>query len=345
VINHLQESWTTLLTRWCSKTIIVETKINLPFLRWAGGKRWLARRIAPILKGFLAKENTYREPFLGSGAMFFALAPQRAVLSDLNRELIETYTWVRSRPGELISQLKEWPVDRETYSRLRSLYKMKGIKKAARFLYLNRTCYGGLFRTNMQGIFNTPYGGGSRTPEPLWRDHLIERAAFCLRSGVELKYCDFQININEATEGDIVYCDPTYSGVKRGRFDRYGDVIFSWTDQERLANLSYLAFRKGVTVLVSNGPFPELRGLYRAAYRLKLKKAKSIGKAAINKSVHEEYLFVLDPFGRKHIWNNIAPITNKRIFLAPRKIEPCDNRSTLSRETLQTNLKHMRNKV
>jgi len=286
-----------------------------PFLRWAGGKRWLASHLAPLLKVILnSRGGSYWEPFLGSGAMFFALAPQKAVLSDLNQELIETYYWVKNSPDKLIEKIRQWPVDSSTYYHIRQQDSMLGLDQAARLLYLNRTCYGGLYRTNQQGVFNTPFGGGSRTTEILWRDNLLERAASCLRSDVELKSCDFGEILESAKQGDIVYCDPTYSDVRRGQFDRYGSLIYSWADQERLAEAAFVAFQRGVTVLVSNGAFPELHSLYPAAYRILLRKAKSIGCAATNKKVHEEYLFILDPQGQKNIWEKIAPVENRRIL-------------------------------
>jgi DNA adenine methylase len=290
-----------------------------PFLRWAGGKRWLARRLAPIVKGVLRRAGgTYWEPFLGGGAVFFALAPQKAVLSDINDELLNAYRWVRDDPDGLIAQIKEWPVSIETYAMVRSQREFAGIERAARFLYLNRTCYGGLYRTNRKGMFNTPFGGGSRTPEPLWRDHLLARASFCLRSNVLLEQRDFARSLYEAKAGDVVYCDPTYSAVRRGQFDRYGSTIFAWADQERLAELAHCAFHRGVTVLVSNGVFPDLHEPYRAAYRLRLRKLKSIGNAARNAAVHEEYLLVLDPESRRRLWERLAPIENRRVSKSAR---------------------------
>ena len=290
----------------------------LPFLRWAGGKRWLASRLAPILKEVLETTNgTYWEPFLGSGAMFFALAPQKAVLSDLNEELIDTYRWVRDAPGRLITLIKQWPIDVSTYKLIRSQHKLIGIERSARFLYLNRTCYGGLHRTNRHGEFNTPFGGGSRTPEPLWRDHLLVRAACYLRSNIELECRDYQASLEKAIPGDVVYCDPTYSDVRRGQFDRYGALIFSWVDQERLAQTAYNAFQRGVVVLVSNGAFPDLHALYPAAYRLCLRKPKTIGRSARSAHVHQEYLLILDPNGRKHTWERISLVENQRSFSLP----------------------------
>jgi len=137
-----------------------------PFLRWAGGKRWLARRIAPLIR--LRLLGVYREPFPGGGSMFFATEPSQAVLSDLNSDLISAWVQVRNNPYELLDLIRALPVDAETYNRVRSERRGSKIERAARLIYLNRCCYGGLYRTNRRGEFNVPFGGGSRTPGPLW---------------------------------------------------------------------------------------------------------------------------------------------------------------------------------
>src|SRR5262249_52806771 len=148
------------------------------FLRWAGGKRWLARKLAPSVSQFLkVSEGRYFEPFLGSGAMFFAVAPASAVLSDTNPELIETFRMVAVAPKQIEQRLKRISVSATNYYIWRDKVCLTDIAKATRFIFLNRTCYGGLHRTNLNGQFNVPYGGGSRTPEILWKKDILARAA------------------------------------------------------------------------------------------------------------------------------------------------------------------------
>lgn len=156
-----------------------------PFLRWAGGKRWLAPRLAPILLSRLSA--TYYEPFLGSGALFFALAAEQAVLSDINDDLIKSYQIVMKYPQRVLDRLRSIPVDSKKYYQVRESEPSDKLARAVRFIYLNRTCYGGLHRTNRAGKFNTPFGGGSRTPEPLWRDGILYHAAGLLALGREAR--------------------------------------------------------------------------------------------------------------------------------------------------------------
>src|SRR5262249_24543872 len=143
----------------------------VPFLRWAGGKRWLGCILDdPIRKLLAQSKGRYIEPFLGAGAMFFALGPSRSIISDINDELINCFIQVRDAPDYLLSKLSRIPVTAAAYYSVRDSSPKSDRGRAIRFIYLNRTCYGGLHRTNLRGEFNVPYGGGSRTPIALWRD-------------------------------------------------------------------------------------------------------------------------------------------------------------------------------
>lgn len=137
-----------------------------PFLKWPGGKRWLV----PTLLDLVRRYNcvTYREPFLGCGALFFALRPTFAELSDINPELINTYRQVKYKAATLSVQLRDISVDEETHNSLRNQQGGTAIERAVRFLYLNRTAFSGMYRSNKAGRFNVPFGGGERTTAPLW---------------------------------------------------------------------------------------------------------------------------------------------------------------------------------
>jgi DNA adenine methylase len=130
-----------------------------PFLRWAGGKQWLAPRLAGIVpqEGF-----TYYEPFLGGGSLFFVVRPQKAVLGDVNERLIEAYQALRDNPNELISILSMWKNDEETYYKIRSTDFSDRTWSAAQLIYLNKTCWNGLYRVNREGKFNVPFGFNNR---------------------------------------------------------------------------------------------------------------------------------------------------------------------------------------
>ena len=285
-----------------------------PFLRWAGGKRWLANKLSPVLHKIL-KENggIYYEPFLGAGAMFFELAPQKSILSDLNSNLIETYEAIRLDWFQVQQNMKQWSVNRETYYKVRSLQPNESFERAARFIWLNRTCYGGLYRENKSGQFNVPYGGGSRTPEILYKKNLLEKAGDLLKKNVTILDSDFELVIEQANTGDVVYCDPTYSNVKRGQFDRYGANIFSWSDQVRLARSAERAWSRGVTVVISNGHFDDLIPLYPKAYRIPQNKNKAIGNKSLNNNNGRECLMILDPSISRKKWQPLGQIENQRI--------------------------------
>ena len=126
-----------------------------PFLKWAGGKK----RLLPRLLKFVPKEyNNYYEPFLGGGSLFFALRPKKAYLSDLNEELINTYTQVRNNVSEVIKHLKGMKYNKKSYYKIRDMKPKNNAKRAAKFIYLNKTCWNGLYRVNPQGEFNVPIG-------------------------------------------------------------------------------------------------------------------------------------------------------------------------------------------
>ena len=239
-----------------------------PFLKWPGGKRWLTGHILHFLADW--KYGRYFEPFLGGGAVFFALQPTRAHLSDVNEDLVNTYVRVKNRPHQLIHQLKQLSVNKSTYNRLRDMNPTRKVDRAVRFLYLNRTAFGGMYRLNKQGSFNVPFGGGERTPEPLWEEDLLIDASRTLQTAT-LGTGDFDDLLAGAGAGDLVYCDPTYTVAHNNNgFIRYNEKNFSWDDQRRLASTCHRLARSGATVLVSNADHDDIISLYRAprAYRL-----------------------------------------------------------------------------
>ena len=277
----------------------------LPFLRWAGGKRWFSKQIAPIIRRRL--KGRYFEPFLGAGAMFFAVSPGNALLSDLNHDLINVFQIVGENPNRLINEIRKIPVDSKTYYKIRSSNPQSIFKKAVRFIYLNRTCYGGLYRENLKGEFNTPYGGGSRTPAPLWEQNLIANTSKLLsKKSIKLKADDFEVSMKKAKKGDVIYCDPTYSAVTRNQFDRYGSNIFDWNDQERLAEQALQALGRGVLVIISNTYCNEICELYESAVLISMKKIKIIGNKSKRKNNNKEYLIILDPERTYEDWYKIG---------------------------------------
>ena len=284
-----------------------------PFLRWAGGKRWLAEILRPTVSKRLNESNVYFEPFLGSGAMFFSLQPPKAHLSDLNGDLINTFQQLAENPDKVIKYLLSLPATKDRYYQEREKKCRTALTQAVRFIYLNRNCYGGLYRENRQGIFNVPYGGNGRDHKGICRDNTLLNASLILKQkDVKLLNCDFAISMNKAKEGDVIYCDPTYRKVSRKHFDRYGKDIFSWEDQERLANTAIEAFDRGALVIISNASGNGIRDLYRQGRVAKLIRPKGLGPKNNPKS-QVEYLFILDPLELWDEWNKIEDIKMHKI--------------------------------
>ena len=265
----------------------------LPFLKWPGGKRWIAPWIADLVRDNLTGQ--YFEPFLGGASVFFFLQPSAAVLSDLNCGLIETYQAVRSSHKRIVAVLREMSVSARSYYSIRDARPEDHIHRAARFLYLNRTAFGGMFRLNRRGEFNVPYGGGDRTPEVLYRTEILRHAAKLL-ARADLVHSDFEPVVKRARAGDVVYCDPTYTVAHNNNgFVRYNERNFSWDDQKRLALAAREAQRRGAFVVVSNAYHTELRRLYPSAESYVVKRASLVARNADCRRTVAEYVFVLDP--------------------------------------------------
>jgi DNA adenine methylase len=261
-----------------------------PFLKWPGGKRWVSEFIKSMVK--VDRYRRYLEPFLGGGAIFFTLAPNNSILSDINEELIVTYQQVRDQPEILIEKLRKIPVSLPTYNEMRDQKPLEALDQAVRFLYLNRTAFAGMYRVNRGGKFNVPFGGGQRTPAVLWKDGLITVASEALENA-KIICCDFMVIMTDARRGDLVYCDPTYTtSHSNNGFIRYNERNFSWKDQERLAMVSRQAAKRGATVIVSNAYNKDIRKLYTDAKAIKLTRMSLICPNISKRKLIEEYLFI-----------------------------------------------------
>ena len=264
-----------------------------PFLKWPGGKRWLVPLLRELIEGIDFK--TYREPFLGGGALFFALRPKSAVLSDVNEDLINTYRQVKYRSQLLLDTLRELPIDQTTFDRLRRSSDGSPLQRATRFLYLNRTAFGGMYRLNQRGEFNVPFGGGERTTAPLWEYDLLHSAAKVLRRA-QLRAADFEAAISEARKGDLVYCDPTYTVAHNNNgFVRYNERNFSWDDQRRLAQSCRSAASRGVCVIVSNAYHREVLHLFEPPRFIAVSRTSRLCPQTEHRRSIDEYVFFFPP--------------------------------------------------
>lgn len=242
-----------------------------PFLKWAGGKRWLAAKTLPQPAEF----DRYLEPFLGGAAVFFSLLPARALLSDLNAELIELYRVMRDDPLRLtrILQVHHAVHNKDHYYAVRAWLPECPIERAARTLYLNRTCWNGLYRVNRKGEFNVPIGTKSSV---LFDNDDFGRISWALAKA-ELRCCDFEGVIEEAGTGDFLFVDPPYTAKHNlNGFLKYNERMFSWTDQLRLRDALAGAISRGAGVVVTNADHNSVRDLYNglAAY-------VSVGRASV----------------------------------------------------------------
>lgn len=228
-----------------------------PFLRWAGGKRWLARTLRPTLP---SRFGTYFEPFLGSGAVFFALQPPRAHLSDSNRRLIEAFRVVRDSPVLLASLLSDFSYTKTEYYAVRASKPTSVIDRAAQLVYLNRTCWNGLYRVDRKGTFNVPYGRRG-VFGPVDHDRLLQVSAAL--QGKSLRSEDFESALSSVQSGDLVFLDPPYT-VTHGNngFLLYNERIFSWSDQERLSRTVRAIDHRGAFFVLTNANHESVIGLY-----------------------------------------------------------------------------------
>ena len=209
----------------------VPTHDCAPFLRWAGSKR----RLLPTLQEFWTPKHTrYIEPFVGSACLFFAIKPPKAVLGDLNPELIATYIEIKYRISAVLKELKKLkPTNKHEYKRLRSIdiATMTPSARAARFIYLNRFCFNGIYRTNLQGQFNVPYSGDRCGNLP--KDEAFKRCSTRLRQA-RLVNGDFESVLKHAVKGDLIYMDPPYAVRARRIFREYDPSTFTHKDIARL---------------------------------------------------------------------------------------------------------------
>ena len=241
-----------------------------PPIKWAGGKTQLLSQLRPLFpKGF----NLYLEPFVGGGAVFFDLQPDRAVLIDSNFELINFYQVVKNNLEELLRDLGKHKNSKEYYYKIRSLDpdQMDNIKRESRFLYLNKTCFNGLWRVNKKGQFNVPFG---RYKNPNYRDEENLRMVSTTLQNAELIHGDFSIVLDHASSGDFVYLDPPYYPLsKTANFTSYTEVSFGDEDQVRLAEVFRKLDAKNCNVMLSNSDTEFIRNLYKG-YDIKVVYAK-----------------------------------------------------------------------
>ena len=249
-----------------------------PIVKWVGGKRQL---MFELLKNMPKSYNRYFEPFIGGGALFFELQPQNGYISDMNEELINLYSVVRDDVYNLIDDLNKHKVSKEYFLKIRNLdrtekyNKLSDIQKASRFIYLNRTCFNGLYRVNSQGQFNVPFGN-YKNPKIVDAENLINCSK--LLKNTEICCADFSGILNKVQKGDFVYFDPPYVPLNEtSSFTSYTKDGFDIDMQFKLRDVCDELDNKGVMFMLSNSDTKLVNELY-SNYEIK----KVFASRAIN---------------------------------------------------------------
>jgi len=241
-----------------------------PFLKWAGGKT----QLLPELHKYVPNNfNKYIEPFIGGGAMFFSLNPKESIIADLNEELIITYNQVKDAVEEIIHHLSKFEHNEDFYYNLRSLdpNELENSYRAARLIYLNKTCFNGLYRVNKKGKFNVPYGKGKGS---FLNEEVLRNASEFL-ADTTIVNSDYLAVLNKfATEGDFIFLDPPYYPVgKYSDFKRYTKEFFYHEDQVRLKEEFDRLVNIGCKVVSTNSDHEVILDLY-SDYRIEIKETR-----------------------------------------------------------------------
>ena len=284
-----------------------------PILKWAGGKTQL---IAQLLPHVPERFGTYIEPFVGGGALFFALQPERAILSDSNPELVNLYRQIASDVDAVIDCLKRYRNTRDDYYGVRAQVwqELDPSEAAARMIYLNRTCFNGLYRVNRKGEFNVPYG---RYLNPRICDEENLRAASEVLKRADILCGDFaEILASHVQAGDFVFLDPPYVPVgKWGDFKRYTKEQFYEADHRRLAEVTTKLRERGAWSVLTNSNHPLVRELYADCSLQVIKTKRNISSDASTRS-GEDVIVVMPPKQKTHaiLYRNISVPQQARMY-------------------------------
>lgn len=254
-----------------------KNKLVAPVVKWVGGKRQLLPEISKLLPKICS--TTYYEPFIGGGALLFELQPKNAIINDFNDELVNTYQVIKEDVEYLIEDLKKHQNTSDYFYTLRELDRapqynqLSPIQKASRLLYLNKTCFNGLFRVNRAGEFNSPFGG-YKNPNIVNETTLRAVSYYFNNANIIFKCGDFEESLQGIKKNSFVYFDPPYDPISTSsNFTGYTNGGFDRTEQERLKLLCDKLNQKGIKFLLSNSATDFIINLYKD-YKIELVKAK-----------------------------------------------------------------------
>lgn len=266
-----------------------------PIVKWVGGKRQLLDEIMPFIPD---KYTTYVEPFVGGGALFFEIQPKKAIINDYNEELINMYQIVRDYPDELIDILKEHEDSNseDYFYTIRSLDRnseythLGDVKRAARIIYLNKTCYNGLYRVNAAGQFNTPYG---KYKNPCIVNATVIKAmsSYLNNKEISIRQGDYRDVLKNVHKGAFVYLDPPYMPISSSAsFTGYTENGFSYKEQVELKKACDKLRDRGIIFVQSNSDCPEIRELYSGYDIVTVQAKRAINSNALKRGEVNEVL-------------------------------------------------------
>jgi DNA adenine methylase len=258
-----------------------------PFLKWAGGKRWLISKYYHI---FPETYKRYIEPFLGSGAVFFHVNPKQSILSDINSALIDTFRAIKLdwTSVHLLLQKHHANHTRDYYYKIRATNPTTLSSKAARFIYLNRTCWNGLYRVNFNGKFNVPIGTKNKV---ITENDRFDEIAKRLQNTV-LHESDFEPIINKACCGDFLFVDPPYTvNHSDNGFIKYNEQLFQWEDQVRLSKCLIKAKKRGAKIILTNAYHESIYNLYSKSFKcVKVGRSSVIAADSLKRRRCDEFI-------------------------------------------------------
>lgn len=239
--------------------------MNSTFLKWAGGKNWFVKHQSFRLPTVYER---YIDPFVGGGSLYFYLEPEQAVINDVNDELITTYRALRDNWRSVEQRLRLHANRHSTdyYYQVREMRPRRDYTVAARMIYLNRTCFNGIYRVNRAGRFNVPIG----SPHSVITDTDRFEERSLILQGTEILSGDFERVIDMAQAGDFLFCDPPYAVREENRFVSYTRNEFNWDDQIRLRDALVRALERDVQIIMTNVNHPAVRELYEGIPGLEL---------------------------------------------------------------------------
>ncbi|HFI0959126.1 DNA adenine methylase [Streptococcus suis] len=266
-----------------------------PFTKWTGGKR----QLLPVIKSLMPDNyNSYFEPFIGGGAVFFELIPKKAIINDFNSELINCYRQIKDNPQKLIELLVEHQKNnsKDYYLELRSvdrddrIHAMTDTERAARIMYMLRVDFNGLYRVNSKNQFNVPYGR-YKNPKIVDSDLILSISQYLNKNNIEILTGDFEKAVEDVGAGDFVYFDPPYIPLSEtSAFTSYTHEGFSYEEQVRLRDVFRKLDKKGAYVMLSNSSSPLVEELYKGFNIHKVEAIRTNGAKASSRGKISEFI-------------------------------------------------------